>query len=123
MLDHPKKTKPLLAALKAALPFEVDIAPHIVAEFSADHPALAVGTPVAVSDVLYAGDDGGIMCAIILPEDEEALVVSLTFVRNPRPARLAAPIAAYQRHRRKKLRKQGDYDRAALNEPVVLRGL
>ena len=53
------------------------------------------------------------MCAIHFPEDKEALALSLTFVRNPRPARLAAPIAAYQRHRLKKLRKQGDYDRAA----------
>ena len=113
MLDHPRKTKPLVAMLKAALPFEVEIAPAIVANLRADHPALTVDTPFPVSGIFYAGDEGGIVCAIHFPEDKEALALSLTFVRNPRPARLAAPIAAYQRHRLKKLRKQGDYDRAA----------
>ena len=57
MLDHPRKTKPLVAMLKAALPFEVEIAPAIVANLSADHPALTVDTPFPVSGIFYAGDE------------------------------------------------------------------
>ena len=121
MLDHPKKTKPLMAMLKAALPFEVEIAPHIVAELRADHSAVAANTPCRVDDIFYAGDEGGIVCAMILPETEEAVVVSLTFVRNPRPAHLAASILAYQKHRQKKQRKEARFDGLPLNEPVITR--
>ena len=119
MLDHPRKTKPLMAMLKAALPFEIEIAPAVVANLRADHPAIADNTPYPVKDVLYAGDEGGIMCAIILAEEKEGLVISLTFVRNVRPAKLAAAILDYQKHRRKKLRKEGHPNRA-LDEPTVI---
>jgi hypothetical protein len=60
-----------------------------------------------VSDLSYAGDEGGIVCHIVLPEEQEALVVSLTHVHVPRSMPLAAAIADYQKHRVKKLKKQG----------------
>jgi hypothetical protein len=55
----------------------------------------------------YAGDQGGIVCHIVPPEKQEVLVVSLTQVHVPRAMPLAAAIADYQKHRVKKLKKQG----------------
>jgi hypothetical protein len=54
-----------------------------------------------VSNLSYAGDEGGIVC------HTEALVVSLTHVRVPRAMPLAAAVADYQKHRVKKLKVQG----------------
>jgi hypothetical protein len=107
MLDHPEKTPRLLGALKAATPFEVELAPSLIeylhAEGIADDRAHRV-----VWDLSYAGDEGGIVCHMSRSEETgRALVVSLTHVRVPRSMPLAAAVADYQKHRVKKLKKQG----------------
>jgi len=103
MLDHPEKTARLLAALKAAVPFEVELVPSLVNYLRAQHVAVADQTQHIVSDLSYAGDEGGIVCHIGPPEKREALVVSLV----PRSMPLAAAVAHYHNHRVKKLKKQG----------------
>jgi hypothetical protein len=47
------------------------------------------------------------VCHIVPPEKQEVLVVSLTQVHVPRAMPLAAAIADYQKHRVKKLKRQG----------------
>ena len=59
-----------------------------------------------VSEVSYAGDEGGIVCHIAPPQGGGAIVISLTYVRMPRPTPLATAILSYQKHRLKKLKKQ-----------------
>lgn len=106
MLDNPEKTARLLAALKAAVPFEVELAPLVLKQLQADK--FAAASRQIVSNLSYAGDEGGIMCHLSRPEEtERALVVSLTHVLVPRSMPLAAEVAAYQKHRVKKLKKQG----------------
>jgi hypothetical protein len=107
MLDNPEKAANLLAALKAAVPFEVELSERVVAQLRAQHDAVADQKHLTVSDLSYAGDEGGIVCHIAPPEKREALVISLTHVRVPRSMPLAAAVADYQKHRTKKLRKQG----------------
>ena len=87
MLDNPEKTARLLAALKATVPFKVELVPTLVAYLRAQHVAIADQTQHIVSNLSYAGDEGGIVCHIAPPDKEEALVVSLT----PSPS---APIYA-----------------------------
>jgi len=77
MLDHPEKTARLLAALKAAVPFEVELVPSLVNYLRAQHVAVADQTQQIVSDLSYAGDEGGIVCHIVPPEKREALVKKL----------------------------------------------
>jgi hypothetical protein len=55
----------------------------------------------------YAGDEGGIICHIVPPDQQRALFVSLTHVRMPRAVPLTAAVLEYQKHRLKKLKKQG----------------
>jgi hypothetical protein len=106
MLDNPEKTARLLAALKAALPFKVELVPSLVNYLRDQHVAIADQTQHIVSDLSYAGDEGGIVCHIVRSEVQGALVVSLTQVRVPRSMPLAAAVADYHNHRVKKLKKQ-----------------
>jgi hypothetical protein len=71
------------------------------------HDAIAKQTEHIVSDLSYAGDEGGIVCHIVPSEEHGALVVSLTQVRVPRSMPLASAVADYHNHRVKKLKKQG----------------
>ena len=107
MLDNPEKTARLLVVLKAAVPFEVELTPAVVKQLQADKVAAAYQTRQVVSDLSYLGDEGGIMCHIAPPESDDAIVISLTHVRVPRSMPLAPAILDYQKHRVKKLRKQG----------------
>src|SRR5260221_646752 len=99
MLDHPKKTARLLAALKVAVPFEVELTERLIEHLRAQHDAVADKSRQTVSDLSYAGDEGGIVCHMAPSEAGGALVVSLTQVRVPRSMPLAAAITDYQKHR------------------------
>src|SRR5258707_2980525 len=107
MLDNPKKTETLMAALKAAVPFEVELTPEVIKQLQTKKVAHADQTRRMVSDLSYAGDEGGIVCHIVPLDKMEALFISITHVRMPRTMPLAAAVADYQKHRVKKLTKQG----------------
>ncbi len=108
MLDNPEKTARLFAALKAAVPFEVELTPEVVKQLQAENVVDPNQTHRTVSDLTYAGDEGGILCHIVPRDEQHALFISLTHVRMPRKMPLAAAVIGYQRHRVKKLKKQ-DY--------------
>ncbi len=103
---NPEKTARLVAALKAAVPFEVELTPEVVKQLQAENML----TPIrrtAPSRTCIAGDEGGILCHIVPPNKQQALFISLTHVRMPRTMTLAAAVVDYQRHRVKKLKRQG----------------
>lgn len=108
MLDKPEKTRQLLAALKEALPFEVNLTQPAAAAIAEQRGAAAVNPQQIVSDVSYAGDEGGIMCHLLPEEGHHAIFISLTHVRVPRSLPLASAIIDYQKHRSKKLKKEGN---------------
>jgi hypothetical protein len=107
MLDNPEKTTRLLTALKAAVPFEVEVLPSVIKRLQSENLTITNPTRQLVSDLSYAGDEGGIVCHIVPEGKGEALIMSLTHVRVPRTNPLAAAIIDYQKHRIKKLKKQG----------------
>jgi hypothetical protein len=88
------------------VPFKVELVPSLVSYLRTQHIAIADQTEHTVSDLSYAGDEGGIVCHIVPSEGREALVISLTQVRAPRSMPLAAAIADYHNHRVKKLKNQ-----------------
>jgi hypothetical protein len=94
MLDHPEKTMRLLAALKAAAPFEVELTEWLVKYLRAQSDVMAGQTRQIVSNLSYAGDAGGIVCHMLPSKDDGgALVVSLTQVHVPRSLPFAAAVA------------------------------
>ena len=106
MLDKLEKTRELVDALEAALPFEVELTPEVIARLRAGQPPVVVKPQQIVSQVSYAGDEGGIMCHLLLEGTERVVIVSMTHVRMPRRSPLAAAVFDYQKHRVKKLKKQ-----------------
>ena len=106
MLDKPEETYQLLATLNAAVPFDVELPPSLIAHLLAQQAAIAVKPRQSVSKVSYLGDEGGIVCHIVPDEGRDALIVSLTHVRVHRSLPLAAAVFDYQKHRVKKLKKQ-----------------
>jgi hypothetical protein len=106
MLDNPEKTITLLAALKNSVPFEVQLTPPVLKRLEEENVRVSDQNHQIVSDVSYAGDEGGIMCHILRSNQQNVLVISLTHVRVPRSMPLSAAITGYQKHRVKKLKKQ-----------------
>ena len=98
MLDKPKKTRQLLTALRAALPFEVELTPAL-AHLRVQYLAAAAKPRQIVSEISYAGDEGGIVW-------RNAIIVSLTHVRMHNSPPFATAVFDYQKHRVKKLKKQ-----------------
>ena len=111
MLNKPEKTRVLVAALKAAVPFEIGLTPELIAQLARQQKPIAVKPTEIVTDVSYAGDEGGILCHL-RPAGAEAMVVdSLTHLRVSRTLPFAAAVIDYQKHRVKKLRKQQSQSR------------
>jgi hypothetical protein len=107
MLDKLEKTHELMEILDAAVPFEVGLMPDLIDHLARQQNPVVIKSSETVSKVSYSGDIGGIMCHI-LPEDAESVVVvSLTHVRVLRKLPFAAAVLDYQKHRVKKLKKQG----------------
>jgi hypothetical protein len=106
MLDKPEKTYPLLAALRVAVPFEVELTPSVIAHLRAQQVAVAVNPRQIVTEVSYAGDEGGILCHMAPEESRDALIVSMTHVRAKLSLPFAAAVLDYQKHRVKNLKKQ-----------------
>ncbi len=108
MLDDPGRTSRLLAALKAALPFEVHLTPPLARLLRERRVVLPAGDRQTVSAVSYLGDAGGIVCHIVPPGGGDVAFVSLTHVRVPPSMPLAGEVLRYQKHRAKQLRQRGE---------------
>jgi hypothetical protein len=106
MLDRPEKTRQLVAKLKGALPFEVELTPYVLALIRSQGLGGSVEPLQIVSEVSYAGDEGGIVCHLLPRETDNVIVLSLTHVRVHRKNSFAAAVFDYQEHRVKKLKKQ-----------------
>ena len=77
MLDKPEKTYQLLAALRAAAPFEVELTPSVIAHLRAQQVAVVVKPRQIVMEISYAGDEAGIVCHMAPEEGRDALMVWL----------------------------------------------
>jgi len=106
MLDKPEKTRALVATLQAASPFEVELTPEVLARLRAQKIDYAVEPRQVVTQVSYAGDEGGIVCHVQPKGTENVIILSLTHVRVHRSLPFAAEVLDYQKHRVKKLKKQ-----------------
>jgi len=107
MIDNPEKTARLMTAMTAALPFEVELTSSTIAYLRAQHIADDVKPMQTVAKISYAGDEGGILCHLQPEDTENVIIVSLTHVRMHPSLPLAAAVLNYQKHRVKKLKKQG----------------
>jgi hypothetical protein len=107
VIDDPNKTAALVAGLKAGLPFPARPTAELLKALRHRSPALDFSHHCSITDIYYAGDEGGILCTLDFGLDgcKEAIIVSITHLRFDRNAPLSRDTAQYQRHRVKKLRR------------------
>ena len=100
MIDNYENAIGLIEKMKASLPIPIKVTPEAMQrmakqkdDFSRDHIFL-------VESVVYAGDEGGIMCVLKTDvDDKEVYGLSLTHLRIQEDHPLAEEIKSYQRKR------------------------
>lgn len=107
MIDIPDRVERLIARLRGALPLSAAVGPqlaNVVREKSLD---AVVPRECQITQVDYAGDEGGIMCRLDFggAGGLGTFFVSITQLVFDRRASLAREIAAYQKHRIKRIRR------------------
>jgi hypothetical protein len=114
MIDHPEATERLLAQLEAALPIPARLAPELQASLRGQNAGTAIPASCQVTWVTHMGDEGGIVCKLDLgPDVEKEAFTSITHLRFDARLPLARDIAAYQKHRVKRLKRQHRWQRFA----------
>ena len=107
MIDNPDQTERLLARLQAVLPLPARVTPELAATLKTKNTATAIPSTCSITWISYAGDEGGIMCRLDFARElEAATFASITHLRFDARLPLARDIAAYQKHRVKRLRLQ-----------------
>jgi len=108
MIDDPDKTDRLVDALEASLPVETRLSASLIQTLSKRSPDVAIPARCNVVSVFYAGEEGGIVCALDIggPDTKSAHLVSITHLIFERKLPLFSQIDKYQRHRIKKLKQQ-----------------
>ena len=109
MLDNPDQVDSLVAELRESLPIFATATPELAALIRKQIPEIDPSRRYTITQVDYAGDEAGIVCKLELgPEsDDKAVFASITHLRIGDPVALARRIAAYQKHRVKRLRRFG----------------
>jgi hypothetical protein len=108
MIDDPDQVERLLARMRAALPLRARMTPRLLATVRDQDPGTPLAAACSVTEVHYAGDEGGIVCHLARDgSDEEGklVVTSITHLEFDPRLPLAREIGAYQKHRIKRLRR------------------
>jgi hypothetical protein len=109
VIDNPLQAHLLMAKLKAALPLPALATPPLLAQLHEQAPGRDLSPRCQITGIHYAGDEGGILCKLDFghEDDREVLLVSITHLTFDRRLPLAREIAAYQKHRVKRIRRSG----------------
>src|SRR5207247_8515592 len=99
MLDKPDKTARLMAMLKAAVPFEVELLASTLARMRERSPDVPIGAKEMVFEVTYEPGHGGIICLIRPNGTDNLVATSLTHLRVHPAAPFAPAAAASPTHR------------------------
>lgn len=106
-IDDYVKTQALMKKLEANLPIKVRPGKPFLKMMQDGGKVISADHPLSIDSVIYAGDEGGILCAIAPEEqDKEAYAVSITFLRIDPKHPLAEEVKAYQKQRTQTLRRQ-----------------
>ena len=107
VIDNPLQTELLIAKLKAAVPLSATVSRPLLALLQEQSPDIALPPRCQITRIHYAGDEGGIVCKLDFgnADDRAVFVVSITYLTFDRRLPLAREIAAYQKHRVKRLRR------------------
>lgn len=110
MIDDPRRVPGLVTRLREALPFSAGVTAGLVAVIREQLPDWTAARQCPVSGIDYAGDEGGIMCRLDVGKENDRRVfyVSITHLTFDRRLPFSREIAAYQKHRTKRIKRLGD---------------
>ena len=104
MIDNPARVGRLMEQLQSCLPIPAFPTKELVRTLRRRGVKASVDRALSIKRVLYAGDEGGIVCDVTPNQGaKEVFVVSLTHLRITPDHELFAPIQAYQRERVRRL--------------------
>jgi hypothetical protein len=107
MIDRPDQVERLMERLSAALPVPARVTPEVQLALKKER-GVAMPPNCSVTWISYAGDEGGIVCRVEADiAKTEAVFASITHLRFDPRLPLSREIIAYQKHRVKRLRRQG----------------
>jgi hypothetical protein len=108
MIDNPEKADSLVEKLKESLPIETRLSQRLIRTLTQKSPDTSIPAKCNVTDVFYAGDEGGVLCCLDIggSETEAVHLVSITHLSFDGHTPLVREIEVYQRHRTKKLKQQ-----------------
>jgi hypothetical protein len=115
VIDNQDQTERLLRKLTEVLPLSAVPSPALMATLRERASAAKITSDCKVTKVMYAGDEGGIVCHLTFGEEEksEVFVVSITHLAFDRRLPVAREIAAYQKHRINRIRRDNTTDAPA----------
>jgi len=116
VIDNQDQVERLLRKLTEVLPLSALATPALMANLRGRSSAAKITLDCKVTEVMYAGDEGGIMCHLTFDEEEREEVfvfVSITHLAFDRRLPVAREIAAYQKHRIKRIRRDNATDTPA----------
>jgi hypothetical protein len=103
MIDNPDQVERLLVKLRLSLPLFATVTPEVSAAIREHSTVVDPMQAYPITQVDYAGDEGGIVCKIEI--GDRALYASITHLRFGLAGPITRQIAAYQKHRVKRLRR------------------
>lgn len=108
MIDDYAKAQALVAKMKAGLPIPVRATADLARASKQFPTKIIVGQELAIKNVFYMGDEGGIMCDVTPPGMATTPVIcSLTHLEVHPGHPLTDELRAYQAARTRKLAQQG----------------
>ena len=107
MIDNPAQVEPLIAKLKAALPLFATVSAPMLAVLHEQSSGTDLPPRCQITGIHYVGDEGGIVCKLDFGNepDQKVFFASITHLTFDRRLPLAREIAAYQKHRIKRIRR------------------
>ena len=100
MIDDAEKTQELLSKLTEQLPITAYPGKELMKMMQSSGELADEKKQLEIEQVMYGGDEGGILCALKAWENsKQAYVVSLTHLKIPREHPLGNEIRAYQKQR------------------------
>ena len=112
MIDNQDQVKRLLRRLTDVLPLAALATPALMADLRERSSAAKITAHCQVTNIFYAGDEGGVICHVIfdLEEKEQVFLVSITHLAFDRRLPIVREIASYQKHRIKRIRRENPTD-------------
>lgn len=115
MIDNQDQAERLLSRLTEVMPLSALASPPLIANLRGRSSIAKITPECKVAKAFYTGDEGGVVCQVIFDEDEteQVFLVSITHLAFDCRLPVAREIAAYQKHRIKRICRQNAGDAPA----------